>query len=270
MNDIKLFGRDQPTIIAALHLAPSLASRLPTAVPIDQAIELALGNVDKAVRGGVKALYIQDLNDMPYAPVIQPHSVAYLSVVGAAIREEFPDLALGICMMSHGGKEPIAVAQAIGAQFVRIKVYTGAMIKAEGILQGCAYEAITYRRQIGAENIVILADVYDRTGKPLGEMPLAEAARSVSVYNKADGMIITGLHFDESIKMLQEVQKENFGIPILLGGGAKAENIKEALQFCDGAIVSSCFKPITGWTNESVIADWDFNRIAAFMDAVNS
>jgi len=32
-----------------------------------------------------------------------------------------------------------------GAQFVRLKVYVGAMVKAEGILEGLAYAAIQYR-----------------------------------------------------------------------------------------------------------------------------
>jgi hypothetical protein len=269
MNKQKLFSKKGAVIIAGLHLPPSLASNQPTSIPMDQIIDFSLRNVEKAVRAGVTALYIQDLADLPVAPHIQPHTVAFLSVVGAAIRKEFPQLILGVCMMSHGAREPLAVAQAIGAQFVRIKVYTGAMVKAEGILEGCAYEAITYRTQIGAEDIVILADVYDRTGMPLGELPLVEAARSACVYCKADGLIVTGLSFDESLKMLKEVQEAHLGVPLLLGGDAKSENIKEALQFCDGVIVSSSFKPIGGWTEESILAEWDYERIAQFMQAVN-
>jgi hypothetical protein len=80
---------------------------------------------------------------------------------------------------------------------------------------------------------------------------------------------VTGLSFDESLKMLKEVQEAHLGVPLLLGGGAKSENIKEALQFCDGVIVSSSFKPIGGWTEESILAEWDYERIAQFMQAVN-
>jgi predicted TIM-barrel enzyme len=54
-----------------------------------------------------------------------------------------------------------------------------------------------------------------------------------------------------------------------LGGGAKLENIKEALQVSDGAIVSSSFKPISGWTKESMLTEWDYDRMAQFMHAVN-
>lgn len=269
MNKNTLFSIKGPAIIAGLHLPPSSASNQATSVPMDQIIDFALKNTEKAVRAGVPALYIQDLADLPVAPTVQPHTVAFLSVVGAAIRKEFPQLILGICMMSHGAREPLAVAQAIGAQFVRIKVYTGAMVKAEGILQGCAYEALTYRKLIGAEDIAILADVYDRTGMPLGELPIAEAARFAGVNCKADGLVLTGLSFSESLKMLQEVQNAKLGIPLFLGGGAKAENIKEALRFCNGVIVSSSFKPVGGWTEEAILAEWDYERIAQFMQAVN-
>ncbi len=269
MNKQTLFSIKGPAVIAGLHLPPSPASNQATSVPMNQIIEFALKNTAKAVRAGVPALYVQDLTDLPVAPAVQPHSIAFLSVVGAAIRKEFQQLILGVCMMSHGAREPLAVAQAIGAQFVRIKVYTGAMVKAEGLLQGCAYDALTYRKQINAEDIAILADVYDRTGTPLGEMPLVEAARSASVYCKADGLILTGLSFNESLTMLQEVQSAKLGTPLFLGGGAKTENIKEALQFCNGVIVSSSFKPVSGWTEESILAEWDYERIAQFMQAVN-
>jgi len=262
------FTEKTPVIIAALHLPPSAAFNQPTSMPMDEVVDFALRNVEKAVRAGVPAVYIQDLGDLPSAPHIQPHTVAFLSVVGAAIRREFPQLTLGVCMMSHGAREPLAVAQAIGAQFIRIKVYTGAMVKAEGILEGCAYEAIIYRTQIGAEDIAILADVYDRTGKPLGELPLVQAAHFAAVHSRADGLILTGFSFEESLSMLGEVKEANLGVPLLIGGGTKMENIKEALKVCDGAIVSSSFKPVGGWTKESMLTEWDFERIAQFMDAI--
>ncbi|HOJ00222.1 MAG TPA: BtpA/SgcQ family protein [Anaerolineaceae bacterium] len=271
MSDKQLFPSVKgAAIIAGLHLPPSPASNQTTSVPMDSIIDFALKNTEKAVRAGVPALYIQDLADLPVAPTVQAHTVAFLSVVGAAIRKEFPQLVLGVCMMAHGAREPLAVAQAIGAQFVRIKVYSGAMVKAEGLLQGCAYDAITYRKMVGAENIAILADVYDRTGTPLGELPIAEAARFAGVNCKADGLVLTGLSFTESLSMLQEVQKAKLGIPLFLGGGARAENVKEALKFCDGVIVSSSFKPVGGWTEEAILAEWDYERIARFMQAVNA
>lgn len=268
INTPNLFKAGRPAIIAALHLPPLPASGHPAAQPIEKIMEICLNNAGKAVKAGVPALYIQDLGDFPWAPEPQPHTVSVLSVVGAAIRREFPGLALGVCMMSHAPRETLAIAQAIGAQFVRLKVYAGAMIKAEGLVEGCAYEAIQYRSQIGADEIQILADVYDRSGQPLAPLPLVEAARQAAVFGRADGLILTGKSFEESLDMLSEVKGANFEAPLLIGGGAKPENIGQALKFADGAIVSSAFKSAGGWTREAMLAEWELDRIQSFMKAV--
>ncbi|MDX9864874.1 MAG: BtpA/SgcQ family protein [Anaerolineaceae bacterium] len=257
-----------PGVIGAFHLPPFPGSQHPSAQPVSVAVDHALRNIEKAVKAGVPAIYLQDLGDTPVATSIQPHAAAALAVVGTAVRREFPDLALGICMMSHGCKEPLAIAQAIGAQFVRLKVYVGVMVKAEGVLEGLAYEAIQYRAQLHAKDVEILADIYDRTGKPLGRMPLEEEARWAAVHCRADGLILTGSNFDESMQMLSEVKAAALGVPLLLGGGANTENVKEVFRIADGVIVSSAFKALAGWTRESMLAEWEYERIQAFMDAV--
>jgi uncharacterized protein len=264
------FLHRRPLIIAALHLAPLPGSQHPHAQPMQTAIDQALRNAEKAVRARVPALYIQDVADEPVARSIQPYTTASLAVIGAALRREFPELMLGLCMMSHGAREPLAAAQAMGAQFVRLKVYVGVMVKAEGLLEGLAHEAIHYRAEIGAQDIAILADVYDRTGQPLGRMPLVDEARQAAVFGRADGLILTGSSFDESLEMLGEVRRAELGVPLLLGGGATAENIDQVLKVADGAIVSSTFKSERGWTRSALLAEWDEGRIRAFMDAVSS
>lgn len=269
MNKLQLFEPGRPTVIAALHLPPTPASNHPFAQSVDQIREFALRNTEKAVKAGVPALYIQDLGDFPLSPEPQPHTVAMMAAVGAEIRNAFPSLVLGVCMMSHASREPLAIAQAIKAQFVRIKVYVGTMIKAEGLVHGCAYDAIQYRSLINADQVQILADVYDRTGQPLGRMPLVEEARQAAVFGRADGLILTGFSVEESLEMLSEVRNANFTTPILLGGGATAENVADVLELADGVIVSSAFKSISGWTREAMLAEWEYPKIKAFMDRVN-
>jgi hypothetical protein len=270
MTPVSWIPAGRPAVIGAIHLPPLAGSQHPAAQTVAVAVEHALRNVEKAVRAGVPVIYLQDLGDTPIAPSVEPHAAAALAVVGAAVRREFPDLVLGICMMSHGCKEPLAIAQAIGAQFVRLKVYVGAMVKAEGVLQGCAYEAIQYRAKLHAEDIQILADVYDRTGQPLGRMPLVEEARQAAVHCRADGLILTGGSFGESLEMLAEVRAAHLGVPLFLGGGATADNIKDVLRIADGVVVSSTFKPLSGWTRESMLAEWEYERIRTFMDAAGT
>ena len=267
MNSPTLFPQNQPAIIAALHLPPSPAMRPENALTIRQITDYALRSAEKAARSGVSALYIQDLGDQPVSKTILPHTIAFLTAVGAKLREEFPQLALGVCTMAHGAREPLAIAQAIDGQFVRIKVFTGAMVKAEGILEGCAHEAIRYRAEIGAEQILILADVHDRTGMPLGPLSLVEAARSATVHNRADALVLTGSSFEESMRMIAEVSAANLGVPILIGGGADENNIARVMQSTQGAIVSSSFKPAGGWMKESMLTEWDEERMRRFMRA---
>jgi len=177
-------------------------------------------------------------------------------------------LQLGISLMGHGAREPLAIAQAIGAKFVRLKVYVGAMVKAEGLLEGCAAEAIQYRHQIGAEDISIFADVYDRTGEPLGRLPLVDEVRQATVFGRADAVVLTGKSFSETLSMISEISKSDLNPPILIGGGVNSDNVQEALRVADGIIVSSAFKSISGFSRESLQAGWDAEKIAEFMRVV--
>lgn len=259
--------RRLPKVIAALHLPPFPGAAHPDSRSMAQIREYVLRNVETVVNAGVQGLYLQDLGDHPVAPHVLPHVVAGVAAVGAAVRAAYPDLFLGVCLMSHGAREPLAIAQAIGAQFVRLKVYVGAMVKAEGLLQGCAYEAVQYRAQIHAEEIAILADIYDRTGEPLGRMPLAEEARQAATFGRADGLVLTGRTFDETVEMISEARQANLGVPLLIGGSVNAGNVSQALTLADSVIVSTAFKPVGGWTRESLQADWDAGKVQAFVRA---
>lgn len=257
-----------PRIMAALHLPPLPASAHPDRKSMQEIREFALRNTEMAVKAGIHALILQDLGDHPVSRPIPPHIIAGVSVVGTWIREQYPELALGISLLGHGAREPLAIAQAIGAKFVRLKVYVGAMVKAEGLLEGCAAEAIQYQHQIGAENIAIFADVYDRTGEPLGRLPLVEEVRQATVFGRADAVVLTGKSFSETLEMISEVSNSDLRPPILIGGGVNAGNVNEALRVANGIIVSSAFKAVGGFTRESMRADWDAEKIAEFMRAV--
>jgi len=256
-----------PRIIAALHLPPFPGSGHPDRKSMHAIREFALRNTDMAVRAGIQALFLQDLGDHPVSRPIPAHIVADMSVVGSWIRQEYPDLQLGISLLGHGAREPLAIAQAIGAKFVRLKVYVGAMVKSEGLLEGCAAEAIQYRHQIGAEDIAIFADVFDRTGEPLGRLPLVEEVRQATVFGRADAVVLTGKSFTETLAMINEITNSDLHPPVLIGGGVNAGNVKDALRVADGVIVSSAFKSIGGFTRESLQADWEMEKIAEFMSS---
>ncbi len=262
------FAERPPRVIAALHLPPGPGSCHPQALSVAALVDYALEQAGMAVEAGVPALYLQELGDAPWGPRVHPHTVAVLSVVGAALRRAYPELMLGVCTLGPGAREPLATALAMEGQFVRLKVYVGAMVHLEGVVQGCAEEAIAYRARLGADHLAILADVYDRSGRPLAPLPLAQAALQAVAFGRADGLVITGPDLEASLAMLDEVRAAGVDVPVYLGGGATAENVAQALRHAHGVIVGTAFKARGGWTREGIAAPWDRARIQAFMDAV--
>lgn len=257
-----------PNLIAALHLPPLPGSGHPNRKTMQQIRDFALRNCEMAAQVGIKSLLLQDLGDHPVSRPIAPHIIAGVTAVGIWIREQFSELTLGVSLLGHGAKEPLAIAQAIGANFVRLKVYVGAMVKAEGVLEGCAAEAIQYRHLIGGNDISIFADVYDRTGEPLGRMPLVEEVRQAVVFGRADAVVLTGKSFEETTSMIEELSASDVETKILIGGGVNEGNVKQALRIADGIIISSAFKSQPGFTRQSMLADWDLERMKAFMKAM--
>ena len=254
-------------LIGALHLPAMPGSAQPTARSIADAIAYARRNAALALQNGMDGLYIQDLGDYPAARQPQPHTVARVTAVGCALRQDFPAAVLGVCLMAHGAAGPLAAAQAMDADFVRLKVYVGAMVKAEGVLEACAHEAIQYRAAICADNVRILADVHDRTGVPLAPLPLQEAARQAVTFGRADGLILTGHDFAESKEMAGEVQQAALGVPLCIGGGVTAENVAEALAVADAVIVSTALKRVSSWAADALDSDWDVDKVRAFVAA---
>ena len=251
-----------PRIIAALHLLPAEQCRRAKTYTQNQIVDHALRHAQIAYDGGVRAAYLQDVHDTPVAPTILPHTIANVTAVGNAIRQAFPDFQLGVCLMQHGAKEPLQIAQAIGAAFVRIKVYMGVMVKAEGIITGCAHEAIEYRHQIGADHIRIFADVYDRVGVPLAPLPLPEACRQAVMFGQADGLVLTGMNVDDSVAMFDQIAPLKLGVPLILGGSATAQSLPR-FPHADHAIVHGAFIQKGLPDQGGLPVDWAVERVRA-------
>jgi membrane complex biogenesis BtpA family protein len=266
VNDLELRGR-RVRVMAALHLPSMRSAANPSGLPLAEIIAYASRNADIAFKGGVDALYIQDLGDHPTAPQVQPHTIARVTAVGGALRRRHPQAPLGVCLMSHGARGPLAVAEAMDGDFVRLKVYVGAMVKSEGILEACAYEAVQYRAAIRGERVAILADIYDRTGVPLAAVPLVESARQAVTFGRADGLVLTGRSLEESTAMVRQVREANLPVPLLIGGGVGLETVAEALGVADAVIVSTALKQVSGWNQEGLDSHWDATKISALTAA---
>ena len=251
-----------PIIIGAVHL-PLYGAWDPKR-SIAEIEDYALTNCGIFYNNGIKSLYIQDEN--PETGLAAPETIALLSSLGRLIKKEYPGLDLGIIVEAHDPKAAIAIATACGASFVRIKVFVGAMYKNAGIQQGCGIEAAKYRVSIGS-NVKIFADVHDRCGYPVvSEVPV-EFDAQWAVRAGADALVLTGMTYAQSLEYIDTCRNSGIKNPIVIGGSVNMNNIKEVLQHCEGAVVSTSLmldKPIPGSS-----AHWDGEKIRRFMDLVN-
>ncbi len=261
----QIFKNANP-VIAAIHMPPFPGGSVREVADIDRIERFAAENAGLFVAGGVDGLFIQD-QTAPLDAAGYPSVAAHLALAARAVRHAYPELPIGIIVNHHSAYTALAVAKAVGARFVRLKVYVGAMIKAGGIEEGCAYEALRYRSQLDAEDIAIFADVFDRTGTPLGATSLEEAAEWAARRCGADALVLTGKDFADSLEMIDRVRARKVGVPLFLGGGATEADVAGALNHADGVIVSSALMRRHGTRAERQESPWDLDAIRRFVDA---
>jgi predicted TIM-barrel enzyme len=247
------------TVIAALHLPdPVVQPGLSKAFLEDY----VLTNAAVFAKAGIPAVKLQD-----QTRAVGPASAATIArtaALGRLIRSEFPDLALGIIVQAHDAESPIAIAEACGASFVRLKVYVGAVMSSEGQKSALCVAARAYRQAAGAEGVAILADVHDRTSFPVGDVKQPQAAKW-AVDMGADGLVITGSDFDDSLARIKALRTAGIKAPVLVGGGVNASNIRRALAEAAGVVVSTSIMRLGAAPNDPL--KWDLEKSQRLMQA---
>jgi hypothetical protein len=236
-----LFELRAATLIGMLHLPALPGGALHDGTPLDTIERHAVAEAEALAGSGFDALLLQNTGDGPPGKDADVATVAQMAAVGQAVSRAVP-LPIGVNILKNGVETAFAVAAAIGARFVRIKVYVGAAVGSEGIVEGGAHRALVERRRLGLDHVAILADVLDRTSRPLVDLPLTEAADWALRHGHADALVITGRDVGETLAMLAELRGAGVEAPLIVGGGGTAENVADLLQRADGVIVGAALK----------------------------
>jgi uncharacterized protein len=142
----------------------------------------------------------------------------------------------------------MAVALACGADFVRVEGYVFAHVADEGIIEASAGDLLRYRRAIGAEHVLVFADVKKKHGAHAltADVSIAETARAAEFF-LADGVIVTGSETGRAASP-DEVRDVAgaVAIPVLVGSGMTAENLS-GYAAAHGFIVGSSVKEGGRW-----------------------
>ena len=252
----------EPAVIGALHL-PDLGITRATSMAFLE--DYVLANAAVFANAGVKSLMLQDQTRQ-----VGPASAATIAItaaLGRLIRREFPALDLGIIVQAHDAVAPLAIAHAVGASFVRLKIFVGAAMTMEGPRSGLAVEARTYRHDLRRDDIAIFADVFDRTSVSMLDLPPEEAALG-AVKLGADALILTGASFTDSMQRVEKAKAAGVRKPIFVGGGVTEKNVVDALAVAEGVIVSTALMRDGG--DDKDVLRWDAGKTARFMDCARA
>src|ERR1700722_4239337 len=132
----ELFGTEKP-IIGVVHLLP-----LPGSARWDGQIEPICRRAEQEAvalaTGGVHGIIIENFFDAPFtkhrldAATISAFTIAVKRVMSLC------HLPIGINCLRNDGLSAMAIAATTGAQFIRVNVFTGAMLTDQGIIEGQA------------------------------------------------------------------------------------------------------------------------------------
>ncbi len=210
--------------------------------------------VDEAVLyrdNGIDVLMIENMHDIPYLNRnVGPEVITLMSIVLYEVKKA-SGLPTGIQILAGANKAAMAAALAAGADFIRAEGFVFAHVADEGMFDSDAGELLRYRRQIGAEKILVFTDIKKKHSSHAitADIDIVDTAHAAE-YFLSDGVIITGSSTGKkpSLEEIKSVKKE-VNIPVLAGSGITMENVDEYMRFCDALIIGSYFKEGGKWEN---------------------
>lgn len=213
---------------------------------LEEIYDLALRDAEALAEGGVDAVQIENQFDTPYriGSEIGAETVAFLTVAATAIKARFPELPLGINVHLNGAIQAMAIAKAVGADFIRCFNLMNAYISNSGYIGAAAPELLRYRAAIDAKDIMVFGDFQVKHGSHAitADRSLQEKAHDIQT-SGADAAILTGsaTGIAPDTALICEI-KQGLSIPLLIGSGLNAKNAAALWQYADGAIIGSGFK----------------------------
>jgi len=217
---------------------------------IEELIERTVAEARVYREAGFNALALENMHDRPYLKgAVGPEITAALTAVAREVKRE-TGLVLGIQVLAAANREALAVALACGADFVRVEGFVFAHVADEGVIESCAGELLRYRRTIGAEGVLVFADIKKKHGAHAitSDVSLAETAKAAELF-LADGVIVTGVASGEETSPDDvRTTAQAVCLPVLVGSGVTTQNLG---RFPDahGFIVGSSLKMGGIWSN---------------------
>ncbi|MCB9209178.1 MAG: BtpA/SgcQ family protein [Ignavibacteriales bacterium] len=265
MKNFKKVFKVKCPIIGMIHIDP-LPGTPKYKGKVKSIIDKAVKEAEFYSEAGIDAIAIENMHDVPYLNRNVGSEISTLmSIIGYGIKQKI-NLPIGIQILAGANKEAMAAANSAGLDFIRAEGFVFSHIADEGLMNSDAGELLRYRKQIGAENILVFTDIKKKHSSHsiTADVTIEETAKAAEFF-LSDGLIITGRATGEeaNIDEIKSVKKST-KLPIIVGSGVNLKNLENYFPFCDAMIIGSYFKQNGNWENGV-----DKNRVDMFVKKVN-
>jgi predicted TIM-barrel enzyme len=125
------------------------------------------------------------------------------------------------------------------------------------------HDFVTYRAQIAAQRIKLIAEVNSRHFHWLGDRSTADIARMAARVG-ADAAEVVRPAEATNARLVRDIKQAMPHLPVILGGHTSHENVARRLAEAVGVFVGACLKE-EGWNGRV-----DVKRVRAYVDMVAS
>jgi uncharacterized protein len=243
-----LFGAPR-ALIGVIH-ASALPGTPGSRLRVTEIAKAAAAEAEIYAAAGFHGLLLENTHDRPYlkGASVGPEIVAAMSVIAAEIRRASA-LPLGVQVLAGANRAAMAIAHACDAAFVRAEGFVFAHVADEGVIESSAGDLLRYRRAIGADHILVFADIKKKHSAHAitADIDIAETARAAEFFT-VDGVIVSGTatgapcDADEVSAVSAAV-----GVPTIIGSGITPENLA-SYRAADAFIVGSSVKSSGVWS----------------------
>ena len=264
MKNKKLFGINK-TVVGMIHV-DALPGTPKYKGDVENIINSAVKEAMIYKNSGIDAIAIENMHDIPYLKRnVGPEIISLMGIIGREVKKA-SQLPCGIQILAGANKEALAAALSAGMDFIRSEGFVFAHVADEGIMESDAGELLRYRKQIGAEDILIFTDIKKKHSSHsiTLDVDIIETAKAAEFF-LSDGVILTGTSTGKETD-IDELKKVRGAvkIPVLVGSGLTADNIEKYFPAADAFIIGSYFKKGGYWQNEV-----DADRVKALVDKIN-
>ncbi len=244
------FLRNSKAIIGMIHVDP-LPGTPKNRHPMPQIIGKARAEALLYKEAGIDMLAIENMHDVPYLNrKAGPEITAAMAVIGYEVKRA-TGLRCGLQILAGANIQALGAAVSAGLDFIRAEGFVFAHVADEGIITSDAAEILRYRKQIGAEDVLVLTDIKKKHSAHAitGDVDIVETAHAAEFF-LSDGVIVTGpaTGLEADLGELRRVQAA-VDIPVLVGSGVTLDNVDAYLELADALIIGSYFKYDGRWEN---------------------